>query len=87
MDRKAPEHGTILSVGFAFDRKDPDAGPYIDPLNPLTAEGKSLYPIIKNMLETDFEYVARLKRHYDLVKKKIKSKSKARKSVQHAALM
>ncbi len=81
LDREKPEQGTILSVGFAFDRKDPDPGPYIDPLNPLTAEGKSVYPFIKNMLDTDFEYVARLKRHYDLVKGKIKSKGRARKPI------
>jgi hypothetical protein len=73
LDREKSERGTILSVGFAFDRNDPDAGPYIDPLNPLTSEGRSIFPIVENMLETDLEYVARLKRHYDLVKRKVKS--------------
>ena len=78
LDREKPEQGTILSVGFAFDRKDPDAGPYIDPLNPLTDEGRGLYPIVENMLETDLDYIARLKRHYELVKKKVKSKGHAK---------
>lgn len=73
-DRNDMESGTMLSVGFAFDRKDPDAGPYIDPLNPITKEGRELYPIIENMLNADLEYIARLKRHYDLVKTKVKSK-------------
>jgi hypothetical protein len=75
VDIQKPKHGTILSVGFAFDRKDPDAGPYIDPLNHLTKEGGSVYPLMENMLQTDLEYVARLKRHYNLVKNKIKSNS------------
>ena len=74
MDRMAPELGTILSVGYAFDRNDPDAGPYIDPINPVTEDGRSLYPAIADMFENDSEYVARLKRHYKMVKDKIKSK-------------
>lgn len=77
-DRENMGQGTILSVGFAFDRNDPEPGPYIDPLNPLTLEGQSLYPVIENMLQTDFEYIARLKHHYDLVKKKIKSDDSVR---------
>src|ERR1700733_10014303 len=72
-DRQKPERGTLLSVGFAFNRKDPDARPYIYPLNPITKEGREFYPMIQNMLETDVEYVSRLKRHYKLVKEKIKS--------------
>lgn len=74
MDRRAPELGTILSVGYAFDRADRDAGPYIDPLNPVTKDGRTLYPAIADMLENDSEYVARLKRHYKMVKNEIKSK-------------
>lgn len=72
-DSEKMEEGTILSVGFAFDRNDPDAGPYIDPLNNITKEGHSIYPFIKSMLESDFDFIARLKRHYDMVKKRIKS--------------
>lgn len=60
---------TILSVNYAFDRNDPDAGPFIDPLNPITEEGRQLYPMIKEMLEMDGEYVERLKRHYQMMKK------------------
>ncbi len=72
-DREKIEQGTFLSVGFAFDRNDPEPGPYIDPLNPLTLEGRSLYPLIENMLQTDFDYITRLKRHYEMVKRKVKS--------------
>lgn len=74
VDGRAPELGTIVSVGYAFDRNDPDAGPYMDPLNTITKDGYSLYPVIAEMLENDREYVARLKRHYKMVKNKIKSK-------------
>ena len=83
-DREKMERGTFLSVGFAFDRNDPEPGPYIDPLNPLTLEGQSLYPIIEEMLKTDLSYIARLKRHYDLVKRKIKSEKGARRAIQPA---
>ena len=74
MDRADPGEGTIISVGYAFDRNDPKPGPYIDPLNPVTNVGRSLYPMISEMLKTDVEWVARLKRHYKMVKEKIKSK-------------
>lgn len=84
-DREKMEQGTILSVGFAFDRNDPEPGPYIDPLNPLTLEGNSLYPIIENMLQTDIEYVARLKRHYDMVKQKLKIRRHAERGIQPSA--
>lgn len=76
-DREKMEQGTILSVGFAFDRNDPEPGPYIDPLNPLTLEGNSLYPLIESLLQTDFAYIERLKRHYEMVKKKTKAEAKS----------
>lgn len=81
-DREEMKEGTILSVGFAFDRKDPDPGPYIDPLNPLTLEGQSLYPLIEDMLQTDFAYIQSLKRHYEMVKRKIKYETKAGRDAQ-----
>ncbi len=81
-DREKMEKGTILSIGFAFDRNDPEPGPYIDPLNPLTLEGQSLYPFIENMLQTDFDYIARLKGHYDMVKRKIKSNVKIQRLIE-----
>ena len=69
IDGENKSEGTILSVGYAFDRNDPDPGPYIDPLNPITKEGRSSFPFIENMLNTDKAYVKRLKQHYDMVKK------------------
>jgi len=74
-DRGNMIEGTFLSVGFAFNRNDPDPGPYIDPLNPITQEGRSLFPFIKTMLETDFEYIMRLKQHYSMVKMATKGKA------------
>lgn len=75
-DREKMDEGTILSVGFAFDRNDPDPGPYIDPLNPATREGQSLYPHIEKMLRADFDYIARLKRHYVMMKQKTEARGK-----------
>lgn len=60
LDRQAPDRGTIASVDYAFDRNDPDPGPYLDPLNPSTAEGRQIFPLIERMLNTDSEYVGRL---------------------------
>ena len=67
-DEDAPSLGTILSVGYAFDRDDSDPGPYIDPTNPLTDLGRDLYPLVSHVLESDKAFVARLERHYQMVK-------------------
>lgn len=80
LDREDPGKGTIASIGYAFNRNDPDPGPYLDPLNPTTAKGREIYPFIANMLNTDSAYVGRLKRHYEMVKKEIK---KNRKKILH----
>jgi hypothetical protein len=60
-----------VSVSYAFDRSDPDPGPYIDPTNPCSIDGRQLFPIIKQLLDSDTDYVERLKRHYRMVKQKV----------------
>lgn len=68
-DLKRPNE-TIASISYAFDRNDPDPGPYIDPTNPCTALGREIFPMVEHTLTTDAEYVARLKRHYKMMKDK-----------------
>jgi len=74
----AGETACVVSVSYAFDRNDPDPGPYIDPSNPCSADGRQLFPIIKQFLDSDTDYVERLKRHYRMVKEKVSADDPAR---------
>ena len=57
----------LASIGFAFDRKAEFAGPELDPLNPQSEHAQVLLKLVSKIL-TDKAYVARLERHYRLVK-------------------
>ena len=58
----------MLTVGYAFDRNDPNPGPYVDPLNNLTPGGRDFFPFICDLLAKDTTYLNRLQKHYDLMK-------------------
>jgi len=61
-------HGGILAtVSYAFDRDDPFAGPFLDPLNPQSAYSDTLLSFVEQAL-ADSAYVARLEAHYYQVK-------------------
>jgi len=56
------------TIGFGFDRDVEDAGPYLDPLNPQREHADEILELTEEVLLADEEYVARLERHYHLVK-------------------
>jgi hypothetical protein len=59
----------LASIGYSFDRDEPDAGPYLDPLNDQCAYADDLLRMVKEIVLRDRRYVARLERHYATVKR------------------
>ncbi len=57
----------VATVSFGFDPEDPMRGPFLDPLNCQSRHAQALLKLVAAILE-DREYVARLERHYRLVK-------------------
>ncbi len=59
---------TLATISFGFDRKAKDAGPYLDPLNPQSQHADELLALVTDVPLSDKSYVARLERHYRMVK-------------------
>ena len=59
----------LASISYGFDRHTEDAGPYLDPLNRQCRYAGGLMRLVKEMALSDPRYVARLNRHYALVKR------------------
>jgi hypothetical protein len=57
----------LASVSFAFDPADEMRGPFLDPLNHQSEHAPALLKLVEHALE-DTRYVARLERHYNMVK-------------------
>lgn len=58
----------VATISYGFDREEEDAGPYLDPLNPQGKDAKRLLRLAQETVLPDAEYIARLERHYHLVK-------------------
>jgi hypothetical protein len=67
VEQNRPTH-FLASVGYGFDRDAEDAGPYLDPLNEQCLYARALMGLVEDVALNDPSYVARLERHYDLVK-------------------
>jgi hypothetical protein len=67
-EKKHPAH-ILASIGFGFDRDAEDAGPYLDPLNEQCPYAGALMRLVQEVALSDPRYVARLERHYDLVRR------------------
>ena len=65
------EEGLVGVIGFGFDRSEPMSGPFLDPLHPHAPYAPALLQITKELVLSDPAYVARLERHYRMVKEKI----------------
>jgi hypothetical protein len=66
-ERRPAEY--LASISYGFDRDDDDAGPYLDPLNRQCRYAEDLMRLVEEVVLSDLAYVARLKRHYALVKR------------------
>ena len=58
----------LCSINYAFDRDDPMAGPFVDPLNPAVTDADDVLQLVESKVLSDPDYVARLERHYYLLK-------------------
>lgn len=64
------DRGHVATISFGFDRDRPEAGPYLDPLNPQSPYAAELMELITDMTLHDPNYLARLERHYALMRNK-----------------
>ena len=58
----------LASISYGFDRDDPEAGPYLDPLNEQSPYAFALFDLVCELVLSDPAYLARLERHYRLMK-------------------
>lgn len=58
----------LASISYAFDRDAPDAGPFLDPLNEQSPYAFALLELVNELVLSDVHYLARLERHYHLMK-------------------
>ena len=65
------DKGHVASISFGFDLKDPMSGPFLDPLNKQSPYAEDLLQLAKDLVLSDADYVARLKRHYTMMKDKL----------------
>jgi hypothetical protein len=56
------------SISYGFDRDQEMAGPFLDPMNPQGKYARQLLDVVESWVLSDPHYVARLERHYALVK-------------------
>ena len=59
----------LAAIGYGFDRDAEDAGPYLDPLNEQCPYADALLRLVEEVALSDPGYLARLERHYALVKR------------------
>jgi hypothetical protein len=62
----------LASIGYGFDREAEDAGPYLDTLNAQCPYAEALLRLVQDVGLGDASYLARLERHYALVKRAAK---------------
>ena len=63
--------GHVVSISFGFDPNGPMPGPFLDPINRQSAYAEELLQLVKDLVLSDADYVARLKRHYKMLKDKL----------------
>ncbi|MCP4535869.1 MAG: hypothetical protein GY832_01880 [Chloroflexi bacterium] len=59
----------LASISYSFDRKSDMAGPFLDPMNRKSKYAEKLLQLVEDVVLADRRYVARLKRHYKIVKR------------------
>lgn len=67
VEEKQPTH-FLASISYGFDRDEEMAGPFLDPMNPQSQYAEKLLQLVEEIVLSDPRYVARLERHYNLVK-------------------
>jgi hypothetical protein len=65
-----PDLGPVAVIGFGFDASAPYAEPMLDPLNPQSQYADQVLALVRDIALSEPAYVARLQRHYGLMKEK-----------------
>ena len=65
------DEGHVASISFGFDAHGPMPGPFLDPINRQSAYAEELLELVKDLVLSDAAYVARLERHYKMLKDKL----------------
>ncbi|MFO7897791.1 MAG: SEC-C metal-binding domain-containing protein [Planctomycetota bacterium] len=60
---------SLASISYAFDRDGPMPGPFIDRMNAQSRHAEALLALVKDAVLTDPRFLARLERHYAMVKR------------------
>lgn len=68
--------GVVATISFGFDPGGDMRGPFLDPINPQSEHAEAALALTEYVLE-DADYVARLERHYHLVKDAIQDQRPA----------
>jgi len=58
----------LAAISYGFDRDDSEAGPFLDPLNEQSRYAQALLKLVSEAVLSDRRYLARLERHYHIVK-------------------
>ena len=58
----------LASISYAFDSDDDMPGPFLDPMNRQSRHAEALLELVPSAVLSDPRYLARLERHYALVK-------------------
>lgn len=64
----------LATINMGFDSRDPDAGPFLDPLNPQSRYAKAFLQYFVNMINEDKAYLKRLQSHYVMFKEKVEKR-------------
>jgi len=67
--------GVVATISFSWRPDDSMPGPFLDPINPQSKYAKQALDLLAWVLQ-DQQYVARLERHYRMVKEAIKNPSR-----------
>ena len=67
----ARRQGPAATISFGFDPDGPMPGPFLDPINPQGRYAEQILALVKQVVLADPAYVARLERHYRMVKEKL----------------
>jgi hypothetical protein len=65
------KEGQVASISFGFDPDGSMPGPFLDPLNKQSAYADEVLDLVQTFALSDPEYVARLERHYTMMKEKL----------------
>lgn len=66
--KQQAERGFLAAISYGFDREGEYAGPFLDPLSQQSEQAEALLQVVIDSVLNDSAYVARLERHYEMVK-------------------